>query len=172
MSEKNCVSCKKTKSLIQCECCQADVCKYCAHILSEDIFSFLVEKPKELSFQVYCHACYLVHVESALENYNQTIEKAKEVQVFLSNQGKETRLIKRLEKPIKVENCPDHNETMLRLAFMAAKKDFNTLVDVHITSKKVREGSYQKLIWSGVAIPVNMNSRQVVKDRSIWQNPN
>lgn len=172
MEDKFCISCQKTKALIQCECCQVDVCKYCAHILPEDSFSFLSQKPLELSHRIYCHSCYLNHVEERLEKYNQTLEQANHVQVYLSNQGKETRLVKRLEKPLRVENCADRNETMLRLAFFAVEKGFNTLVDVNITSKKIREGSYQKLIWSGTAVPVQMSSRQVVKDRSTWQNPN
>lgn len=169
---KHCISCQKTKALIECECCHVDVCKYCAHILPEESFSFFAQKPAELSHRIYCHTCYLNHVEDSLEKYNLLMDQARNVQVYLSNQGKETRLVKRLEKPFKIENCADHNETMLRLAFFAAEKGFNTLVDVNITSKKIREGAYQKLIWSGTAVPVQMNSRHVVKDRSTWQNPN
>lgn len=155
--EKSCISCHKTKSLIVCECCQVDVCKYCAHIMPEDSFSFLVKIPKELSHRIYCHSCYLVHVEEALQNYEEKLNQAKDIQVFLSNQGKETRLVKRLERPIKVENCLDRNETMLRLAFQAVSLGYNTLVDVNITGKKQVDGKYQKQVFSGSAIPVNKN---------------
>lgn len=172
METNSCISCQKTKALLECGACHTHVCKYCAHIMPPDSFSFLEKIPADLSHSIYCAPCFNSKVADELESYNQIMERAKDVQIYLSNQGKETRLIKRLEKPFNVKNCLDHNETMMRLAFFAAKANFNTLVDVKIISEKVRDGAYQTLKWSGSAVPVNMSGRHVVKDRSIWQNPN
>ncbi len=121
---------------------------------------------------MYCPPCFNLHVSDARDDYQQTMEKAKNISVYLSNQGKETRLIKRLQKPIKVAACKDHDETLMRLAFQAAKAGFNGLVDVDLVSQKVKIAGYQTQTWSGVGTPVNLTGHHVVRDRSIWHNPN
>lgn len=100
------------------------------------------------------------------------MKQAKDVQVFLNTQGKESRLIKRYEDPVLVTECRDHDETLLRLAFLAAEKGYNGLVDVAIVSKKIREGSYQKSVWQGSGIPATIEENKVIKSRSFWQDPN
>ncbi|MCC2677947.1 MAG: hypothetical protein K0R29_523 [Pseudobdellovibrio sp.] len=100
------------------------------------------------------------------------METAKNILVFEISQGKETRLIKRKEAKLVVEECPDRDETMLRLAFQAAEKGFNAIIDVDIKSKKVKEGKYQHTMYSGTAIPANVTDNKLVKDRSIWSDPN
>lgn len=154
-----CVSCQGTKAMLKCGCCESDVCKYCAHVLPEDQFSFLTSVPSELKHSVYCPPCFNLHVADAWEDYQLTMEKAKNINVYLSHQGKETRLIKRKEKPITVTQCKDHDEALMRLAFLAAKAGFNGLVDVDLVSQKVKIGGYQTLTWSGKGIPVNLTGR-------------
>ncbi len=111
--------------------------------------------PDSLRHQVYCVPCYDKDIAQSLSNYSQTLEQAKNVRIFFDHQGKETRLLKRKEKPIAVVDCADREETIMRLAFQAASREFNTLVDVHLTSKKVRNHAYQTLIWQGSAVPIN-----------------
>lgn len=88
------------------------------------------------------------------------LEKAKNVDTFDKKQGSETRLIKRVEKPLKVTECDDREETLLRLAFLAAKKGYDTLVDVDIQSQKVGNKTYKKLVWNGTAVPVDIKQRK------------
>jgi len=126
----------------------------------------------ELKHSIYCPPCFNQHVSDVWDDYQQTMEKAKNINVYLSNQGKETRLIKRKEKPIIVTNCKDHDETMMRLAFQAVKAGFNGLVDVDLVSQKVKIAGYQTQTWSGKGVPVNLTGHHVVRDRSIWHNPN
>ncbi len=167
-----CISCQKKKALLTCGLCRDEVCKYCAIILPEDGFSFLATIPEDLKHSVYCGTCYDKNVAEQWDQYQKTLEQAKNINVYLSNQGKETRLIKRTEDLFQVRDCKDHDETLLRLAFYAVRAGFNALVDVDVTSVKVRENNYQTLSWSGVARPANIHEKNVIKDRTFWKNPN
>ena len=91
-----------------------------------------------------------------LKNYDHVMTLAREVSVFLKSQGKETRLIKRLEDPIRVTDCADKEEILLRLAFLTVQAGFDTLVDVEITSEKVREGGYQRSKWQASGVPARV----------------
>lgn len=132
----------------------------------------MAQIPQELSGSAYCGACYTTKVLPALDSYAQTLEQAKEILVYTKSQGKETRFIRRTEKPVRVEKCNDYDEIILRLAFFAAQAGFNAIIDVDIRSEKIRTGGYQTTLWSGVGTPANVQNHQLVKDRSIWQNPN
>ncbi len=97
---------------------------------------------------------------------------AKEIMVFMKAQNKETRFIKRLEEPVSINECADHNEAILRLAFFAAELDYNAIIDVNIISKKVKIGNYQTTIYSGTAIPAHVREDKLIKDKSNWSKPN
>lgn len=94
-------------------------------------------------------------------NYNRMMQNAREVSLFYKDQGKETRRMSRVEKPIIVENCLDKDELILRLAFRAAEEGFNTLVDVDLVSQKVKQGNYQHLIWKGTAVPISLEPEKL-----------
>lgn len=132
----------------------------------------MAKVPAEISHTTYCPNCFDNTVAPALAQYNELMEQAKEVLIFSKSQTKETRLIPRKELPLKVVDCKDHDETILRLAFFAAQAGYNGLVDVHVTSEKVKNGSYQTLKWSGSGIPTYIDEKKLPKDRSFWQNPN
>lgn len=125
-----------------------------------------------LCHTAYCPECFNSQVQPEIEKYNELIEKARDINVFEKTQGKETRLIKRIEKPVKITDCPDRDEALLRLAFFAAEKNYNSIIDVDLIPKKVQDGRYQKTIWSGSGVPANVSAHLLVKDRSIWSNPN
>lgn len=83
------------------------------------------------------------------------IQKAGGIHIFFKGQGKETRNlnIKRPDVLLEVKDCADYDETLLRLAFLAAQGDYNVIVDVEVESEKVQNGSFQNLKWHGTAIP-------------------
>ena len=164
MEKQSCIMCQKTKSLLECGLCHEPVCKYCAEIMPDDSFSFLAKIPTELSHSVYCGPCFNDKIATALNSYNKTLEQAKGIRIFDTNQGKQTRFIRRIEKPLQIENCADRNETVLRLAFLAAQAGFNALVDVEISSKKIRNEAYQTLAWSGRGVPVSLTPGQLRKE--------
>ena len=92
-----------------------------------------------------------------LEHYRLLLDKAKEVIVFNKSQGKETRFVKRDELPIRVDDCPDYEEIILRMAMMAVQVGCNAIIDVQISSKKIKNGSYSTKMWSGTALPAHVD---------------
>lgn len=172
MSDQSCVSCQKPKSQLQCEICKSIVCKQCAQFLDENYFSFLSKVPEDLRHTTYCESCYNEKVAPQLETYHHLMEQAKNIIVYDKDQSKETRLLKRTEKPVSVKDCADYEETVLRLAFFAVQAGFNAIIDVDIKSQKVRTGAYQTTMWSGTGVPAHVQANRILKDRSLWQNPN
>lgn len=169
MKNSICSSCRLPKGTLECECCHAVQCKNCIQILKKNSFSFLKMIPQSLTFRNYCGACFDEKVLPELRLYEETMEKAKEVLVFFKGKGEETRLIRRVEKPIKVTSCDDRDETILRLAFYAAQANFNALVDVTITPEKVRHEGYQTTKWQGVGVPVQVDPKQYeLKPKKTW----
>ncbi|MGE0634348.1 MAG: hypothetical protein AB7O96_18175 [Pseudobdellovibrionaceae bacterium] len=172
MEVKVCNTCEKPKATLTCGICECSLCKYCAQILAHDQFSFLPVIPVVLSHQVYCGVCFDREVASEVQNYEQTMEEAKNIHIFFKAQGKETRLIKRNEKPIKISDCADRDEAILRLAFVAAQGKFNSVLDVDVVSKKIRMGAYQTQTYSVTGMPAQVDSRKLLKDRALWDSPN
>lgn len=155
-----CASCKQPKAIEKCGLCLAELCKKCAQIVKEGRFSFLKIIPDFLSHRVYCAPCFNTKVAPEMEAYDQTMEKAKDIVVYLKPQGEETRLMKRSERPFTVVDCEDKEEALLRLAFFAAGAGFNAMVDVQLVPKKVRMPTgYQTTLWQGTGIPTNVNRR-------------
>ena len=167
MEKPNCCTCQKPKATLTCGICKDSVCKYCAQFLDDTSFSFLAEIPQDLAAGTYCIPCFDAKVAPELEAYNDTMKKAKNIHVFEKDQGKETRFFKRLEEPFKVENCADRDETLLRLAFFTVRAGFNTLIDVDVVSKKVRNGSYQTTMWTGSGIPTHVDEARLNRKSSL-----
>lgn len=160
MENASCCVCQKPKATLQCGICVSAVCKYCAQFVEEDQFSFLPKTPPDLSHTTYCGPCFDAKVAPEIEAYEQAMKRAKAITVFFTGDSKQTRNFKRIEKPIKVKNCDDREETLLRLAFLAVHAKFNAIIDVEIISEKVRSGAYQTTKYSGKAMPTNVTSER------------
>lgn len=168
----SCITCLKSKANLTCGLCTGSICKKCAEFVPGETFSFLKTIPPELSHSTYCGNCYGEHVAPAQVSYDETMETARNIMVFMKSQAKETRLIRRQEPEVKVAACADHDETIMRLAFLAAQLKYNALIDVLITPKKIVEGHYQTTVYSGSGIPAQVHEAKLIKDRSLWSNPN
>ena len=140
------------KKILKCQVCESALDRTEAKFVDEDTFSFS-KLLSGISLGSYCFHCFDERVEPELASYNAKMERAKNVNVFYLSQNKECRFVRRIEKPIKVENCLDRNEVILRLAFMAVEANKNLLVDVDFSSIKIRNGRWQTSRWSGRAIP-------------------
>lgn len=112
---------------------------------------------EELTHWAYCPQCFDEKVRPAQQTYDDIMSRAKNVFVFYKTQSKETRAIKRKEAVMQVANCHDKEETLLRLAFLAAFENFNTLVDVEISSKKIITDGYQSSVYVGVGVPTRLD---------------
>lgn len=109
--------------------------------------------PAGLEAGSYCPQCFETRVRPEIEAYEQKLERARNMNVFLKKQGKEVVHLRRAQFPVKVENCEDRDEAILRLAFLAAEEGYDTIIGVDLTTTKVRDNSYQKTLWSGVGTP-------------------
>lgn len=167
-----CSACQSPKATLQCGICRDPLCKSCAQTLEHDSFQYLRKIPQDLAHKAYCVPCFDEKVTQELDKYNETLEKAKNVYVFTKAQSKETRLIKRKAQSIKVENCSDEDDATMRLAFQAAENGFNAIVDVHLTSKKVINNSYQSTAWMGTAIPAHVDADRIEQGHPSLKNPN
>ncbi len=161
MENRACCTCQKPKANFKCGICQIPVCKNCVLYLEDDAFSFLAEIPPDLAHKTYCPSCFDQKVSPEMHCYNEIMERAKLVTVFFIDQGKATRLMNRNEKTIQVKDCNDKRDTLMRLAFFAAKANFNALIDADITAVKKRINSYQTSVWHGSATPLNLNEAQL-----------
>jgi hypothetical protein len=156
-----CKTCRKPKAPYACGLCGDFICKSCAQFLGEDHFSFLRKIPQELTHTIYCYNCFDDKVAAPLADYNDTMEKAREVMIFTKEQSKLTRLLKRAETPYQVENCADEEEALLKMSFYAIQDKFNTLLDVSFKSKKIIIGSHKKAVWDASAVPIKINPKEV-----------
>jgi hypothetical protein len=156
-----CKTCRKPKAPYNCGLCEEAICKSCAQFLGEDHFTFLRVLPKELTHTIYCYNCFDDNVATPLADYNETMEKAKDVLIFTKAQTKLTRLLKRVEDPYHVENCEDEQEALLKMSFYAVQDKFNALIDVSTKAKKIIVGSHKKAVWDATAVPMNVNPNEI-----------
>lgn len=163
MTPTACASCKGTKGLVPCGGCESPVCKRCAQSVEKDRFAFLDAIPPELSHRTYCGPCFTRTVAPAMADYDRTMARARNVFVFDKGQGELTRLLKRAEKPVRVVDCADREETLLRLAFAAVRRGCNTLIDVDVSSRKVRHHGYQTSAWQGTGVPIALDAAALAR---------
>ncbi len=169
MSEKICVSCSKPKANRTCSLCQAELCKSCTQFLDEGSFSFRKTVSEDLSHSTYCHPCFDETVAPALADYDEVMERAKKIYVFYKTQRKPIPLLKRAKERVDVKNCPDKNETLLRLAFFAAEESYNAIVDVDVFSEKMRNKGFEKSNYQGSCVPAQIDASKMYWDRDRFQ---
>lgn len=172
MSNQPCSTCHKSKANLVCGLCESTICKKCTLFIEEDSFSFMPKLSPELKHTSYCGTCFDSTVAPFQQKYNALMEQARNTLVFTKSQAKETRFIKRMENVVEVIDCADHDEAVLRLAFFAAHLKYNAIIDVDITSKKIRDGNYQTTVFSGTGMPADVHESRLMKDRSLWSTPN
>lgn len=152
-----CKTCRKPNPAFKCGLCTDSICKSCAQFMDEASFSFMKKVPKELTHSIYCTVCFDDKVAAPLAEYNDLVEKAKDVIVYTKAQTKLTRLVDRKAPPVSVEDCEDEQETLVRLSFFAAQQKHNAIVDVEMKTKKIIVGSHKKTIFSATAIPATID---------------
>lgn len=164
MSNEVCISCRRPKASIDCELCHEPVCKGCTRFLEEGTFSFRRKLPESLSHSRYCDPCFASEVEPALEAYREVMEQARGVYIFFTTQKRQPTILKKSNDSIRVEACDDRDETILRLAFMAVEQGYNAVLQVNVTSEKVRNEGYQTSRWRGIGIPAQVDAAKVERE--------
>lgn len=164
MSATVCASCKSPKVAHECGICQIPLCKKCEQRLEKNPFPFLPKVPDELKHRSYCAPCYFAKVEPVQSQYNRDIEKARQVFIFIKAKSEETRLLSRSEKPLRVIDCEDQKETVMRLAYQASQAGYNAVIDVVVEPKKVRNHGYQTSTWQGVGVPTMVDAERLNRE--------
>lgn len=159
MSNAPCSICNASKAPNTCRACDSAVCKNCLEFVSDETFEFADFNESNSPIGSYCSSCYTTEIVPKLDLYNEILERAKEVTIFSYDQGKETRLIKRSDFKMKIDECEDKDALIMRLAYIAAKAGYNTLVDMDLVYTKVRDGSFKLANWSGTATAANVTGR-------------
>ena len=153
MQNAECIACRKPKATLECEVCNEMVCKNCSQVLDKSTFSFMEEVPEILTHTLYCSGCFDHQVAPELDTYNEILSRAKDCFVFFTTQRKEIPLIRRSKVTFNVSANKDRDETILRLAFFAAKDNYNAITEVNVSASKVINEGYQTSVWKGSGIP-------------------
>lgn len=160
MELKVCDVCLKNKTPLSCDICSNVSCRHCSVFIDETSFEFLSLLPDHIKDKMFCPNCYDEKIAEEFFKYQEMLNKAKDVDIYDDTQGAETRLMRRVEKVIKVIECDGREEALIRLAFLAVEKGYDTIVDVNIKSIKSGQDSYIKKVWNGSAIPVDSKKRK------------
>jgi hypothetical protein len=159
------------KKNLRCIACASQLQKYDAQFVDEETFAFLKRLPAGVALGVYCNPCFDAQVKNELDRYTEKMARAKNVNIFYLTQSKESRFVRRIEKPIEVTGCHDREETILRLAFLAIEAGNNALVDVALNAGKItHDGGYKTSRWSGKAIPADIEESAL--KRRFMSSPN
>lgn len=158
---QHCVSCRSTKPTSPCGVCEEGVCKRCVQRTNEETFRYLPELPDILQRPQYCSRCWDENVAAPLAEYEDTLEKAKAVSVLPKSYRATIPIQKKATREIRVEDCPDRDEAILKMAFLAASEGYNALIKAEVNAQKVRNHGYQKSSWSGSAIPAVIDTRKL-----------
>ena len=160
MEKSSCSFCTKIKTAATCEQCNCIVCKKCSYFTDEMSFEYLSFLPEELQNKIFCPDCYNNGIDEKMELAQEHLEKARNVDVYLMNQTKETRLMDKRADPLFVTDCDSLEDALMHLAFLAAQLDYNTLINVDLKSRKEKiSGNHKRLIWNGTGIPLKRQKR-------------
>jgi len=162
-SKMICESCRTNKGVDACPMCKAGVCSRCTVELPAGAFQWLEPRPSEFAHLEYCPRCFSDAVEPALLSYQETAEKAREVLVFFVSQRKGIPVTKKGREVLKVDGQEDRDETILKLAFQAAKLGYNAIVEADVRSEKKRHAGWQTSVWTGTAFPAQVDEARMNK---------
>jgi hypothetical protein len=155
--------CFAAKAKLLCEGCHSSLCKTCAQFVDENRFAFFQETGEDQLIGTYCASCFDKTVVPVAAAYDELMDKAKSLFVYYTEDGKLTRLIKRSDTSFKITTCTDREETILRLAFLAARAGFNAIMDVDVWFEKTREGSFKFLNWVGTGTAAQLEPKKLGK---------
>jgi hypothetical protein len=132
-------------------------CKKCAQFVEPHEYLLMRNVPEDLTHGAYCGPCYDVKIHPLLADYRETVERARGVFVFYTDDANETRLFKRESKVITVDHCADNEDVLMTLAYLAVRAGYNALIDVEVATVKVDLNGYQTSRWSGRGLPVKLH---------------
>ena len=161
-----CISCRKPKAKTECPLCFEPICKNCLQPVDSDAFQYMPDRPEDLSHARYCGFCLDATINPALEVYTEILERAKKICLLTKAYKGHVSTLKKAKYSIEVKDCPDREELIMKLAFMAAKEGYNALLQTDLVSQKIRNEAYQKSSWSGEAWPATIDAERLDRDEA------
>ena len=156
-----CSSCRSPRLETHCKLCDAPLCRKCVLAPPQGAFFYLWPLPEELSHICYCQNCFQDKVEPALAHYETTLAQAREVFVFFTTQRKAIPVLKKAKEKISIDLQEDRDDTILKLAYLAADQGYNAIVECDLKSEKKRNEGYQHSVWKGSAFPAQVDAEKV-----------
>lgn len=160
---ETCVSCRKSTAESLCGVCGESVCRKCRQFLGEDEFPWAPERPPALRHTYYCDGCFAEHVEPFRDDYEATCELARNINIFFKHSKSLFKVRRRATHGVEIQGGVDRDETILRMAFQAARLGFNALTEVEVESAKIRHAGWQKSTWTGRGWPAEVHSHEMDK---------
>ncbi len=156
-----CTSCRLPKATEPCGVCDEGVCRKCVQTTSDETFQFETEVAEILKKPRYCTRCWDEHVAEALNRYEEIVTRARQVAWLPKGYRVPVPVLRKANREARVEGCADRDEVIMKLAFIAARDDYNALVKGETQSKKVRNEGWQTSSWSGWATPAYVDPRRL-----------
>jgi hypothetical protein len=147
--DSRCITCRKPQAKLHCGSCREPVCQSCRDHLDIETFAFSENLPEELTHSDYCSGCYATIVEPAIERYQDTFERSKDIFIFFTTQKTRLPILKRDKNRLEIKVCRDRDELISRLAFKATEMGFNSVIEVEVKADKIRNAGHQKSSWHG-----------------------
>jgi hypothetical protein len=123
-------------------------------------FLYETEPTKKPTGATYCGRCEDTVLLPLRQNYTDTFNAAKAVSVVPKNYRGRVTVIRKANVTLHTGPWADKSQAELALAFGAAKKGFNAILQADFFGKKVRNHGYQHTEWTGSAVPADIQERQ------------
>lgn len=153
MSQPICKICLRPQAVHECGLCHVNLCKKCEHFVEPDSFAFMEKVHRDFTLGHYCPECFDERIQPQVEKYAELMERAKHIYIFFSTSKNPHTLIKKSNKPLRLSNCRDRDETILRLGFRAAEQGYNAVVEVEV--ERIQN---QRNFWEGRGVPAHIDA--------------
>lgn len=154
------------KSQYVCGICDTGICKKCEVYFAPESFAFLEQVPEEFNRAHYCPDCFEEKLVPFKENYDALMDQAKEVNIFFIADKHLPPILKKANQAVKILDCRDRDEVILRLGFRAAEQGYNSVIKVDVLAKQFRQLTHQKSIWQATGIPANIDVEKYFRNKN------
>lgn len=152
-----CSTCRAPRATTDCALCSEPLCRRCVILPAGDAFALDPQAAPELKLPRYCQRCHDDRVAAPLAAYEETLALARDVIYLPKTYKMQVQVLKKAKNEVRVEACADRDETILRLAFLAARDGYNALIQAEVERRKVRNHAYQTSEWSGHGFPATLD---------------
>ncbi len=152
--------CRLPRADRACDGCSEHLCRTCSIIISpEEDFCFEIEPTRKPTGSTFCGLCEDRILNPLREKYAETLAAARQVNVIPKAYRGRVTIIKKGTHILVTGPWADTKQAELALAFLAARKGFNAIINTQVVSKKVRNFGYQRTEYNATALPADINER-------------